>query len=216
MKQSLLILVLLSFSIIFLCSPVNAIKYSFLGGELSINLLVDAMNLSLADQADAIYLGTINSNWRLGIGNESSLLFPIAGGVSAGPHFIFDYNTFSSTWHSFENFQTSLGGIIDFNLGGGSHVAAHVDYNLGWFTAEQTITSVPGSPDPAGAFAGGLPGFIFGVKAYTMFSDTLGIGAHFNMGTLTLAGVKYKNNSGDVRWMDAAVGFSQVGLNIYF
>ncbi len=216
MNKFKLAFILFSLSAVVLSCPAGAIKYSFLGGNLTSNLLIDATNISFKESADSIYLGTIKSDWHVGIGNETSLLYPVAGGMSFGPHFIFDYNTFSSTWHSFENFQTSLGAMVDFSLGGGSHVAAHMDYNLGWFTAEQTITSSPGPPNPAGDFAGGLPGIIFGVKAYTMFSDTIGIGAHLNVGSLVLTGVKYKNANGVNNWMDAAVNYSQAGLNIYF
>lgn len=216
MKKTFLASLVLLLSTFLICGPVNALKYSFLGGELVSELLFDAMSISLADSADSIYLGTIASSLHIGIGNETSLFFPVNKNLSAGPHFIFDYNTFRSSWHAFENFQTRLGGIIDYNLGMDSRISAYLDYNLGWFTAEQVISSVSGSPAPAGAFAGGLPGIILGVKAYKMFSDTLGIGGHFEIGSLTLTGIKYKNNSGQNAWMDASVSFSQAGVNIYF
>lgn len=192
----------------------NATDYSVLGGDLNVNFLVNATSVSLLDSADSIYLGTLKSETNIGFGGEASLFYPVAPSVKAGPHFIFNYSPLNSSWHAFQLFQTSLGGIVDFELGANS-ISAYLDYNLGWFNAQQEISSVAGSPSPAGDFSGGVPGFLLGIKTRTNITETIGAGLYYQVGNLTLAGIKYRNSSSQVRWMDAGINFSQFGVTIY-
>ncbi|OGC29929.1 hypothetical protein A2346_04260 [candidate division WOR-1 bacterium RIFOXYB12_FULL_52_16] len=192
----------------------KATDYAVLGGDLNVNFLVNATGNSLLDSADSIYLGALKSETNLGFGGEASLFYSVAPSVKAGPHFIFNYSPLNSTWHAFQLFQASLGGIVDFELGGNS-VSAYLDYNLGWFNAQQEISSVAGSPSPAGDFSGGIPGFLLGVKTRTNLTETIGLGVYYQFGSLTLAGIKYKNSSNQTNWMDAGISFSQFGVTIY-
>ncbi len=195
----------------------GATDIAWLGGNLNINLLVNATNVALKDGLDSIYLGTVNSETKIGFGGEASLFYPVSSGIKAGPHFIFNYSPLRSSWHDFQLFQTSLGGIVDFNLGGGNSVSAFVDYNLGWFAAQQEIAGVAGTPAPAGNFAGGIPGFMLGLKTYTRVTDNIGVGLYYQYGlSMALTGIKYLSSSGSNAWMDAAISFSQFGGTIYF
>lgn len=185
------------------------------GGKLDTNFLLDATSISLKDGSDSIYLGRLDGSWHIGIGAETSLFYPISPWVKAGPHFIFDYNTANSSWHAFEIWQTSLGGIIDLRIDKNSSVSAFLDYNFGWFTAEQKIGSVSGYPAPAGDFAGGMPGFILGIKTKTKFSEQITAGVYYNLGSIAMTAIKYRNSSG-IRWMNAEINYNQAGIVVYF
>lgn len=195
----------------------NATDLPLMGGRLNINLLINATTVSLKDSADSIYLGTLKTESRLGFGGEAALFYPAAPAIKAGPHFIFNYSPLTSSWHDFQLFQTSLGGIVDFDLGGGSGVSAFLDYNLGWFSAQQEVSSVIGTPAPAGNFAGGIPGYMAGVKAHYQIHQLAKIDLYYQTGLLmALTGVKYKNSSNQNAWMDAGISFSQAGVTVYF
>ncbi|MFA6170769.1 MAG: hypothetical protein WCW67_05910 [Candidatus Margulisiibacteriota bacterium] len=194
----------------------GATDFSVLGGNMNVNLLVNTTSVSLIDSLDSIYLGTLKAGSSFGFGGEAALFYPFAPGIKAGPHFIFNYSPLASDWHDFQLFQTSLGGIVDFSFDGRNSVSAFIDYNLGWFNAQQEIASVSGLPAPAGNFSGGIPGLMFGVKTCTKLSEAMGLGLYYQMGTLNLAGIKYKNNSNQNAWMDAGINFSQFGAIVYF
>ena len=147
---------------------------------------------------------------------EAALFYPVTPGIKAGPHFIFNYSPLTSSWHAFQLFQTSLGGIVDLTLDGRNSVSAFIDYNLGWFNAQQEISAVSGTPAPAGDFSGGIPGLMIGVKTCTKLSETMGIGFYYQLGLLALTGIKYKNSSNQNAWMNADINFSQFGATVYF
>ncbi|MBI5700795.1 hypothetical protein HZC34_02970 [Candidatus Saganbacteria bacterium] len=92
MKKSILVFCAIACFTFLMPIPCHAIKFPFLGGTIVSDLIVDAMSISLLDNADSIYVGTINSDRHIGIGNETSLYYPIGPNLNVGPHFIFDYN----------------------------------------------------------------------------------------------------------------------------
>ncbi|MFA6431913.1 MAG: hypothetical protein WCV91_06020 [Candidatus Margulisiibacteriota bacterium] len=193
-----------------------ATDFPFLGGKLNANLLVNSTNITLKDSLDSIYLGTLKAGSSIGFGGEATLFYPVAPGVKFGPHFIFNYTPLASTWHDFQLFQTSLGGIVDFSFDNRNSVSAFVDYNLGWFSAQQEIAGVAGSPSPAGNFSGGIPGLMLGVKTCTKLTETMGIGVYYQLGMLALTGIKYKDANDQNAWMNAEINFNQFGVVVYF
>jgi len=216
MNKTIVITILLLLLFMFPAGSAQATDFPLLGGVLNVNLLVNVTNVTLKDALDSIYLGTLKAESPLGFGGEASLFYPVAPGVKAGPHFIFNYSPLNSSWHAFQLFQTSLGGIVDLNIGDRNSVSAFVDYNLGWFSAQQEISSVVGTPAPTGDFAGGIPGLMIGVKTCTKITDTMGVGLYYQLGLMALTGIKYKNNSGQSAWMNAEINFSQFGVTVYF
>jgi len=200
----------------FLSGRANASAFPLLGGSLNLNMIINESSMTLRESADSIYLGTLDGKMYPGIGAEASLFYSIYPGLKAGPHFIFNYHGAKSTWHYFDIYQTSLGGIIDFNINDSNSVMAFVDYNLGWFSAEQTIATPAGSPSPAGSFSGGMPGLMMGVKTRTKITENIGLGIYYSIGMLTLTGIKYKNAANQNNWMNAEINYSQAGVTIYF
>ena len=68
-----------------------------------------------------------------------------------------------------------------------------------------------------GDFAGGIPGFMLGLKTYTRVTDNIGVGLYYQYGlSMALTGIKYLSSSGSNAWMDAAISFSQFGGTVYF
>ncbi|MFA4843523.1 MAG: hypothetical protein WC632_01065 [Candidatus Margulisiibacteriota bacterium] len=212
MKNIILLLLLPAL----LISPAWSTDLPLLGGTLNANLLINTTSVSLRDSLDSIYLGTLKAGSGLGFGGEAALFYPLAPGVKAGPHFIFNYSPLATTWHDMQLFQTSLGGIVELNFDSRNSVSAFVDYNLGWFSAQQEISSVAGTPAPAGNFSGGIPGLMIGAKTCTKLTDAMGVGVYYQLGILTLAGVKYKTTGNQNAWMDAAINFSQFGVTVNF
>lgn len=204
MKSALIILAALVF--------VSAARAEFV-----ISFDVDYASLALKDPTDNIYLGD-EKGTGLGFGGHADWLFPLNETVSFGPNFNFAYNRIEGTWYNFSLFQPSVGPIVKFSF---SSLAAYVflNYNLGWASMEQDISSFSGNPAPAGSFAANLRGFMAGIRTQTTLSDRWGVGVYAIAGLPSLIEFKYKslqNNQYENKWLNIDLASFQAGVSIYF
>jgi hypothetical protein len=195
---------------------VGSLSYAF-DYKIKSGFLVDTASLSLKDPADKIYIGEINNVLRLGVGGQAAILFPINDLLSVGPNFNFTFNELATNWYTLNTYLPSIGPMLEINFGKNS-IYLFLNYNIGWISTEQEISSVSEGTAPAGSFSASVRGWSFGLRSSFPITDYLVIGPYLSYGVPSILEFKYKSlflgQYSDKR-VNIDTTLLQAGLTIY-
>ncbi|MFC1511076.1 hypothetical protein ACFL5U_01660 [Candidatus Margulisiibacteriota bacterium] len=196
----------------------SSAPFSFLNGaEMVTTIRPQISTLSLTDSGDTVYIGEIK-NMGIGLGIQTALLYPISDGLSWGPNFDYSYNQVNDgSWYSLDVQIFGLGPMLKYDADNYSWLL-FANYNLGFVTTEQEISSPSGGTRPAGSLYAGYPGFMLGASGLFRISDSIIIGPYINYGLLSIMSLKFRRLvSGSLTnaWVNIDTTYIQIGAQIF-